>query len=109
MSKILLLVALAIPPVIAGKLDAPKWVLLLLAVPFGLLAMSMDDSDEHLLGGASQAIGKYLFLLVGLGGVALGALAWSLRGTSSLLGVVWWLLPVALLVLVVGVWRVLRK
>lgn len=109
MTKILLLLALAIPPGLAAKFDAPKWALLLSAVPFGLLAMSMGDSDEHLLGEASEKAGRYLFLLLGLGGLALGVIAWSLRGTSSPLGALWWILPIALVVTVVGIVRIVRK
>ena len=109
MSKILFLLALAIPPWLAGKFDAPKWVLLLSSVPFGLLAISMGDPDEHMFGEASEKVGRYLFLLLGLGGTALGVLAWSLRGTSSILGVLWWFLPAGLVLLAVAIVRVLRK
>lgn len=109
MTKILLLLALAIPPGLAAKFDAPKWALLLSAAPFGLLAMSMGDSDEHLLGEGSEKAGRYLLLLVGLGGLAFGLIAWSLRGTSTLLGAFWWLLPISLVVTVVAVVRLLRK
>lgn len=109
MTRILFLIVLAVPPWLATKFDAPKWVVLLSIVPFGLLAMSMGDSDEHMFGDASETVGKYLFLLLGLGGVALGVLAWSLRGTFSILGEVWWLLPGALVLLAVGIFRLLRK
>ncbi|GKT26370.1 hypothetical protein [Acidovorax sp. SUPP3334] len=109
MSKILLLIALTIPPGLAAKLDAPRWALLLSAVPFGLLAMHMGDSDEHLFGDASEKVGRFLFLAMGIGGVALGLLAWSLRGTASALGMLWWFLPVALVLLLVGIVRILFK
>ncbi len=109
MFKILLLIALAIPPGLAAKLDAPRWALLLSAVPFGLLAMQMGDSDEHLFGDASEKVGGFLFLLMGIGGVALGLLAWSLRGTASTLGMLWWFLPVGLVLLLVGIVRLLFK
>ena len=109
MTRILFLLALTVPPWLATKFAAPKWVVLLSIVPFGLLAMSMGDSDEHMFGEASESVGKYLFLLLGLGSVALGLLAWSLRGTSSILGLVWWLLPLALVLLAVGVVRVFRQ
>ena len=109
MKKIALLLILAIPPWLATKFGAPKWGVILSMVPFGLLAMSMGDSDENLLGEASSSVGKWLFLLLGIGGLVLGTVAWSLRGTSSLLGVLWWILPVALVILIVGVVRILRE
>ncbi len=109
MFKILLLLVLAIPPWIASKFDAPGWVLFLSLVPFGLLAMSMGDSDEDLLGEASGSFGRWLFLLLALGGVAALVLTSGLRGTSSLMGAFWWMLPLALAVLVFAVLRFLRK
>lgn len=109
MFKILLLVVLAIPPWVASKFDAPGWAVFLSLVPFGLLAMSMGDSDEDLLGEASGSFGRWLFLLLALGGVAALVLTSGLRGTSSLLGVFWWTLPLALVVLVIAVLRFLRK
>lgn len=109
MKKIVWLLVLAVPPWLAVKWGAPKWGLTLSIVPFFLLAMSMGDSDEHMFGEASEGIGKWLFLLVGLGGLVLDGTAFALRGTSSLWGVAWWMGPVALVVVIVGVVRVLRK
>lgn len=109
MTKILLLIALAIPPWLAAKLGAPHWALVLSAIPFFLLAMRMGDADEDMLGEASGTVGRWLFLLMGIGGLALGAVAWTLKGTSSLLGVIWWVLPVALIIFVVGIFRLWRE
>lgn len=108
MKKIAMLLALAIPPWLATKFGAPKWGVILSIVPFGLFAMSMGDSDENLLGKASSGVGKWLFLLVGIGGLVLGTVAFSFRDTSSFLGVLWWMLPVAAIVFIVGVVRVWR-
>ncbi|MCU6435054.1 hypothetical protein LPB67_14850 [Undibacterium sp. Jales W-56] len=109
MMKILLLLVLAIPPWLAVKFGAPKWGLALSTAPFFLLAMSMGDPDDHMFGEASEWIGKWLLLFVGLGGIALGLAAWTLRGTSSLLGLAWWVGPIALIVAIIAVVRILRK
>lgn len=108
MTKILWLIALALLPWLATRLDAPKWAVLLSLVPFGLLAMSMGDSDEEMFGDASPKVGRFLFLLLGIGGVALGAVAFSLRGSDSMLGLVWWILPIAIVLLVLGIVRLFR-
>lgn len=108
MTKILWLIALALLPWLATRLDAPKWAVLLSLVPFGLLAMSMGDSDEEMFGDASSKVGRLLFLLLGIGGVALGAVAFSLRGSDSMLGLVWWILPIAIVLLVLGIVRLFR-
>ena len=108
MSKILWLIAFTLPPWLAAKLDAPKWAVLLSLVPFGLLAMRMGDPDEEMFGDASPKVGRFLFLLLGIGGVALGAVAFSLRGSASMLGLVWWILPIAVVLLVLGIVRLFR-
>ena len=51
----------------------------------------------------------WVFLLLALGGVAALVLTSGLRGTSSLMGAYWWMLPLALAVLVFAVLRFLRK
>lgn len=113
MTKILWLIALALLPWLATRLDAPKWAVLLTLVPFGLLAMSMGDSDEEMFGDASPKVGRFLFLGLGMGmgmgSVALGLVAFSLRGSASMLGLIWWVLPIAVVLLVIGVIRLFRQ
>jgi len=109
MTKILWLIALALLPWLATRLDAPKWAVLLTLVPFGLLAMSMGDSDEEMFGDASPKVGRFLFLGLGMGGVALGLVAFSLQGSASMLGLIWWVLPIAVVLLVIGVIRLFRQ
>jgi hypothetical protein len=110
MIRLLLLLVLAIPPWLAVKFGAPKWVTGLSIAPFFLLAMNMgDDPEEHMFGEASEGIGKWLLLFVGLGGVVIGLAAWALRGTSSLLSLIWWVGPIALIVVIIGIVRLVRK
>lgn len=71
--------------------------------------MSMGDLDEHMFGEASEGIGTWLLLFVGLGGTALGLVSWFLRDTPSLGGVVWWMGPIGLIVAIVGAVRLLRR
>ncbi len=78
MNKIIWLVVLLIPGLVALEFDAPKWLYMLLFVPFWLLAMSLDDSDEHLLGDATSPIRNWLLAFIGIGGLILGIVVWSL-------------------------------
>jgi hypothetical protein len=63
MQKVLLLIALALPPWVAAKLGAPKWGMLLAALPFFLLAMNMNsggnDPEQYMFGRASGAVGRW--------------------------------------------------
>jgi fatty acid desaturase len=47
-------------------------------------------------------------LILGVGGVAFGVAAWSLKGSSSLIGLFWWVLPVAVVVAVIALIRLFR-
>ena len=74
MSKYIWLLVLALPMWAAVELDAPKWVLILAAIPFFLRAATLGDHpDEHLLGeGFAQYRPSILVVLV-VGGLILGA------------------------------------
>ena len=78
MRKLVWLVALTIPPWIASELEAPKWVLLISLAPFFLLAMSMGNHEEGLLGDASPTFRRLALPLVVIGGLALAFLVFSL-------------------------------
>jgi hypothetical protein len=72
MRKYLWLLVLAIPPWIAVEVDAPKWIVLLAVAPFFLLAMTLDDPDQDLLGEASGSFRKGTLIVIGAGGLVLG-------------------------------------
>jgi hypothetical protein len=73
MSKYLWLVLLAVPPWVAEKLDAPKWVLLLAAAPFFFRAATLgDDPDEHLLGEGFARFRRPVLLMLLVGGFVFG-------------------------------------
>ncbi len=72
MLKYVWLLILAIPPWIAVEFDAPKWVVAVAIAPFFLLAMTLGDPDEDLLGEASEGFRKRTLILVGAGGLVLG-------------------------------------
>ena len=80
MVRILVLLALLIPPWIASELDAPKWGIGLSVIPFFLFAMTLDDPDEDLLGEASRSFRKGTLLVVVAGGLILAGVLWSLSG-----------------------------
>jgi len=74
MSKYIWLLILVLPIWAAVELDAPKWVSVLVSVPFFLRAATLGDHpDEHLLGeGFAQSRPKILVVLV-VAGLILGA------------------------------------
>ncbi|MEG3788972.1 hypothetical protein V1318_02435 [Lysobacter sp. CCNWLW3] len=72
MRKYVWLLILAIPPWVAVKLDAPKWGVVLAVAPFFILAMTLDDPDEDLLGESSGAFRKGALIAIGVGGLVLG-------------------------------------
>lgn len=78
MRKYVWLLILAIPPWAAVKLDAPKRGVLLAVAPFFLLAMTLDDPDEHLLGESSGAFRKGALMAIGVGGLVLGGVLFIL-------------------------------
>lgn len=78
MRKLVWLVALAIPPWIASELEAPKWVLFISVAPFFLLAMSMGNHEEDLLGDASPSFRRFMIPLVVIGGIVLVSLVYSM-------------------------------
>lgn len=74
MSKYIWLLILTLPMWAAAELNAPKWVLLLAAAPFFLRAATLgDDPDEHLLGEGFARFRPSLLVLLGVGGLILGA------------------------------------
>ena len=108
MKQCLILVALTLPIWIADRLGAPKWGLMLASLPFFLMAASMGDPDETMFGEASETIGGWLLVLVGMGCALAGWIGWSLRATSSLFGLLGWMLPVGLVVIALGAIRIFR-
>ena len=74
MSKYIWLLVLTIPIWAAVELDAPKWVLMLTAVPFFLRAATLGDHpDEHLLGEGFAQYRPSILVVFGVGGLILGA------------------------------------
>ena len=73
MLKYIWLLVLAIPPWVAVEFDSPKWVVTIAIAPFFLFAMSLGDSDEHLLGEASGKFRKWALVLIVVGGLVLGS------------------------------------
>ena len=78
MRKLVWLVALTIPPWIASELGAPKWVLLISVAPFFLLAMTMGNHEEDLLGDAAPTFRRLTLPLVAIGGIALAYFVYSM-------------------------------
>ena len=74
MSKYIWLLVLALPIWAAAELDAPKWVLVLTVIPFFLRAATLgDDPDEHLLGEKFAQYRPTILVVLGVGGLLLGA------------------------------------
>ncbi len=78
MLKYIWLLVLAIPPWAAVEFNSPKWVVTIAVVPFFLLAMTLGDPDEHLLGKASGKFSKSALILIGIGGLILGSVLFIL-------------------------------
>jgi hypothetical protein len=74
MSKYIWLLVLALPVWAAVELDAPKWVSVLAAAPFFLRAATLGDHpDEHLLGEGFAQYRPSILVVLGVGGLILGA------------------------------------
>ena len=74
MSKYIWLLILTLPIWAAVELNAPKWVSLLAAAPFFLRAATLGDHpDEHLLGEEFERFRPSILVLLGVGGLILGA------------------------------------
>ena len=74
MRKYIWLVVLALPIWAAAQFDAPKWVVMLTTIPFFLRAATLGDSpDEHLLGEWFAHYRPSLLVVLGVGGLILGA------------------------------------
>ena len=79
MSKYIWLVVLALPIWVAVELDAPKWVSILTAIPFFLRAATLGDHpDEHLLGESFSQYRPSSLVILGVGGLVLGAALFAL-------------------------------
>ncbi|MFZ6801348.1 hypothetical protein [Undibacterium sp. Di24W] len=86
MRKYIWLLLLTIPPWAAVEFGSPKWVVTVAVVPFFLLAMTMGDSDEYLLGEASEKFRKGALVVIGVGGLILGGaffILWQLFFPSA--------------------------
>jgi hypothetical protein len=74
MSKYIWLLVLAIPIWAAVELDAPRWISGLAAIPFFWRAATLgDDPDEHLLGEGFAQYRPSILVVLGIGGLILGA------------------------------------
>ena len=74
MSKYFWLLVLTIPMWAAAELSAPKWALMLTSVPFFLRAATLGDHpDEHLLGEGFAQYRPSILIVLGVGGLILGA------------------------------------
>lgn len=74
MSKYIWLLVLTLPIWVAAELDAPKWLSILTAIPFFLRAATLgDDPDEHLLGESFAQYRPTIIVVLGVGGLVLGA------------------------------------
>ncbi len=82
----------------------PTWLLMLSAAPLFIGAF-LNDDDEDSRSSARSAVGNFLLLLMGLGGMAFGIVGFALRDTPSLLGLLAWAFPVGLVLTVVAVFR----
>ncbi len=113
MRTVFLVIALAVIPWIANKLGAPAWGTALAALPLLLFLIVMnwseDDPEENMLGSASEPVRKWLLPLLGVGALAFGIAAASLKGTSSLLSIFGWVLPIGLVVLLIGIFKFFKK
>jgi hypothetical protein len=73
-SRYVWLIALALPIWAAAELEAPKWVLMLTAIPFFLRAATLGDPpDEQLLGEGFAQYRPSVLVALGVGGLILGA------------------------------------
>jgi hypothetical protein len=72
MRKYIWLLLLTIPPWAAVEFDSPKWVVTVAVAPFFILAMTLGDSEEYLLGEASEKFRKGALVAIGAGGLVLG-------------------------------------
>ena len=113
MRTVLLVLALAVLPWIVNKLGAPAWATAAAAAPLLLYLIGknwhLDDPEENMLGAASEPVRKWALLILGIGGVALGIAAASMKGTTSLLAIVEWLLPFAVLFFLFALFRIFKK
>ena len=74
MSKYIWLLILTLPIWAAVELDAPKWVSMLMSVPFFVRAATLgDDPEEHLLGEGFAKHRPSILVFLGVGGLILGA------------------------------------
>jgi len=72
MLKLIWFLVLAVPPWVAVKFDASKWIVALAVAPFFIFAMTLGDPDEDLLGEESGKFRKGALVVIGAGGLALG-------------------------------------
>lgn len=73
MLKYVWLAVLAIPPWAAAEFGAPKWLIAIAVAPFFLYAMTLRDPDEDMLGEASGKFRAGALVVMGVGGLVLGA------------------------------------
>jgi hypothetical protein len=74
MSKYIWLIVLTLPIWAAVEFDAPKWMLMLTVVAFYVRAATLGDHpDEHLLGEGFAKYRPSIIVVLGLGGLILGA------------------------------------
>jgi hypothetical protein len=74
MSKYIWLFILALALWAAVKLNAPKWVLILATAAFFLRAATLGElPDEHLLGEGFAQYRPLILIVLGVGGLVLGA------------------------------------
>ena len=72
MSKLLWLGILVLPIWAAAHFGAPKWLSMVLAMPFFVYAETLRDPEENLLGEGFASFRPWLLVLLGLGGLVLG-------------------------------------
>lgn len=72
MLKYVWLLVLAIPPWAAVEFDSPKWVVMVAVAPFFLLAMTLGNPEENLLGESPEKFRKGALVAIGIGGLVLG-------------------------------------
>lgn len=78
MLKYVWLLALVVPPWLAVEFDAPKWVAVIATAPFFLYAMTLGDPDEEMLGEYSGSFRKSALVVMAIGGLILGTVAFVL-------------------------------
>lgn len=74
MRKFLWLGILVLPIWAATHFGAPKWVSMVLAMPFFLYAATLSDPEESLLGDDFASFRPWLLVLLGLGGLVMGGM-----------------------------------